>query len=655
MPQWLRYVLLVVLVPLAGVLGLVGATGIMHPVVMAPYEAAEVSSTAAAVGAVARFASATVDAAAAASSDPAVRAALKQKQATLSTEAEAGLLAKAGSFGAPSFALLVGADGGVIAKAGRKSSLPSSLAGFPAVAESLTGIARDGLWVQDGKPVHVAAAGIWDGNAIVGSVLLGWPWDEDQAEGNAGEPTLIDRLRPIAMTEFFIIGREKAAVFGKATKDAPNTALLAGASSFGDPTKLYGALPIMVKDARGATDGEAHAFRYGMGQTALYPSDPSFVIATLIDRDPAYTGLASLQAGIIVLVFLLMTLVLVIVISTKNAFDGPLEIMIEHLSQWQQGKNVGNLPEAGLSGTARGGAKIPPQFLRLSKQINSLLQGMPATRPGASLSTGSPPLSSPTFDGGGAEPAQPFAEPRPRAPTAIPPPPAAFQQARAFTPQPQPQQANGNGSAGASGGLKGLFDDGPDPLAPFRVPSRAMPVPAPAAPPAAPPPPEEPEEPSAMNPEATVMFQVPAELLEASQADARRPEARDAAASSRAANSLQKTAPGGFPHQLPEPAANVDDNRTVVAQVPQELLAQVAPKNDIGAADGAHYKEVYEKFVQSRIECGEDTSDLSYERFVAKLLKNRAQIVEKHKAKSVRFQVYVKDGKAALRALPVRD
>jgi hypothetical protein len=106
---------------------------------------------------------------------------------------------------------------------------------------------------------------------------------------------------------------------------------------------------------------------------------------------------------------------------------------------------------------------------------------------------------------------------------------------------------------------------------------------------------------------------------------------------------------------MPSRTSNVDDNRTVVAQVPQELLAQVAPKNDIDASDEAHYKEVYEKFVQTRIECGEDTSDLSYERFVAKLLKNRQQIVDKHKARSVRFQVYVKDGKAALRALPVRD
>lgn len=168
-------------------------------------------------------------------------------------------------------------------------------------------------------------------------------------------------------------------------------------------------------------------------------------------------------------------------------------------------------------------------------------------------------------------------------------------------------------------GLAGLFDEGPDPLAAFRVPSRP---PAAATAPPAPAPQHEHE----MQPEATVMFQVPESLL--------------------AASAVPPAAPRSAP---------VDDNRTVVAQVPQELLAQVSPKNDVDAVDEAHYKEVYEKFVQTRIECGEDTSDLSYDRFVAKLLKNRQQIIEKHKAKSVRFQVYAKDGKAALRALPVRD
>ncbi len=40
---------------------------------------------------------------------------------------------------------------------------------------------------------------------------------------------------------------------------------------------------------------------------------------------------------------------------------------------------------------------------------------------------------------------------------------------------------------------------------------------------------------------------------------------------------------------------------------------------------------------------------------VAKLRKNKEQLVTKYNCKTVRFQVYVKEGKAALKATPVKD
>jgi hypothetical protein len=46
---------------------------------------------------------------------------------------------------------------------------------------------------------------------------------------------------------------------------------------------------------------------------------------------------------------------------------------------------------------------------------------------------------------------------------------------------------------------------------------------------------------------------------------------------------------------------------------------------------------------------------LSLEKFVAKLQSNREQLVAKHGCKSAQFTVYEKDGKAAIRAVPVRD
>jgi hypothetical protein len=390
-----------------------------------------------------------------------------------------------------------------------------------------------------------------------------------------------------------------------ALPDGVTAAQVQARAAFGEPSERMGPLPILLPDTA----------RYLLSSALLTGADSSIVVATLTDRDAALGGIASMQAGILVMTLVLLALVLGIVVSAIRAVNRPVELVTSHLSLvQQQGASVGILPEAGLG-----------PLLRLGKQINMLLQSMPSTRPGttAPLFGGAStsqdvPMPSPPLTFGEAAPATPAApsssmfSPSPASPESSAAPPVSS------PPAPSAQ----------SGSLAGLFDDGPDPLAAFRVP----PKPAPPPPPPSPPPePEAPE--SEMNPEATVMFQVPEALLQAS---------------------ATSPPPPAAPPPPPQ-AASVDDNRTVVAQVPHELLAQVAPKNDVDSADQAHYKEVYEKFVQTRIECGEDTSDLSYDRFVAKLLKNRQQILEKHKAKSVRFQVYAKDGKAALRALPVRD
>ena len=54
-----------------------------------------------------------------------------------------------------------------------------------------------------------------------------------------------------------------------------------------------------------------------------------------------------------------------------------------------------------------------------------------------------------------------------------------------------------------------------------------------------------------------------------------------------------------------------------------------------------------------RKQCGEATSELTYERFLGTLHKHRDQILQtRPDAKGVRFSVYVKAGKAALKAAP---
>jgi hypothetical protein len=67
-----------------------------------------------------------------------------------------------------------------------------------------------------------------------------------------------------------------------------------------------------------------------------------------------------------------------------------------------------------------------------------------------------------------------------------------------------------------------------------------------------------------------------------------------------------------------------------------------------------HWEQVFQEFMQVRAQCGEPSEGLTFDRFRVKLEKNKEQLVQRYGCRSVRFQVYVKDGKAALKATPVR-
>jgi hypothetical protein len=53
-------------------------------------------------------------------------------------------------------------------------------------------------------------------------------------------------------------------------------------------------------------------------------------------------------------------------------------------------------------------------------------------------------------------------------------------------------------------------------------------------------------------------------------------------------------------------------------------------------------------------QCGEATANLTFEKFAVTLRKNKDQILSRHGAAKVRFTVYEKDGKAALKATPIK-
>ena len=68
----------------------------------------------------------------------------------------------------------------------------------------------------------------------------------------------------------------------------------------------------------------------------------------------------------------------------------------------------------------------------------------------------------------------------------------------------------------------------------------------------------------------------------------------------------------------------------------------------------SHWQQIFQEFLRVRASCGESTEGLTYEKFRGKLEANKAQLVAKYACRTVRFQVYVKEGKTALKATPVK-
>ena len=114
-------------------------------------------------------------------------------------------------------------------------------------------------------------------------------------------------------------------------------------------------------------------------------------------------------------------------------------------------------------------------------------------------------------------------------------------------------------------------------------------------------------------------------------------------------------------HAVPVPARS---DATEIANLPGGLVAQGAdsaaparasgrPQPNLDPDDEVHFKEVYDRFIDLRRRCGESTDELAFERFLSKLTRNRENLIKKYNCRTVRFQVYKKDGKAALKATPV--
>jgi hypothetical protein len=77
----------------------------------------------------------------------------------------------------------------------------------------------------------------------------------------------------------------------------------------------------------------------------------------------------------------------------------------------------------------------------------------------------------------------------------------------------------------------------------------------------------------------------------------------------------------------------------------------------VQAADAklAEWQRVFKDFVAAKQKCGESVEGFTYEKFEHTLRKNEEALTQRHGAARVKFSVYVKEGKAALKASPVKD
>ncbi|HEX3760565.1 MAG TPA: MXAN_5187 family protein [Kofleriaceae bacterium] len=91
------------------------------------------------------------------------------------------------------------------------------------------------------------------------------------------------------------------------------------------------------------------------------------------------------------------------------------------------------------------------------------------------------------------------------------------------------------------------------------------------------------------------------------------------------------------------PSATFDDD--ILGRGTGEMQSRVEP----------YFKQIFDQFVSVKRSCNEPVTGLVYERFAEKLVKNREDLMLKTGCRDVRFTVYIKDGKAALKATPVKD
>jgi hypothetical protein len=523
-------------------------------------------------------------------------------------------------------------QGRVLAQLPDKDKYGENLKGLPIVEECLGGVSRDGFYeLEKGKPPFaLAAVPIRDNRGNVAGCLL-----SRQVFG------------PEYLKEYTGRSGLHAAVFLR--KQVVATTLSAGALKplgsqldsdeivrFADPT-VSAPLLVNAEDVGFA----ARSVKLPSGTDGLH-------VSAILAQSEAIEPLAKAQQMLFIGVgaLLIVGLLIGLLLSGKPAADKQVVRLRDSVAMLADGSATtlgvesysgvhkdlaGNIAKL-LTGGAKAPAAVAPE------SVSDIL-GKPA-EPSPDDAGAAGTLDFESLLGGNKTPApaEPPPEPEPppppeepedeapelEAPTQLVPPPDFSK------PEPPPvakPAAGGGPRVDVPSELAGIFDDqsATREVEP-EVPAQAKPdVPAPAIPDLDAPADEDQITSSDYKPDATVIAQVPDELLKLSGSSA------DPAA--------------GKPSAMPKPPAPV---------MPPPPPPPSQPPAAKPAGGEAHFKEVFDKFVETKKSCGEPTAGLTFDRFAVKLRKNTTDLKARYKCRSVKFQVYVKNGKAALKATPVK-
>jgi hypothetical protein len=103
----------------------------------------------------------------------------------------------------------------------------------------------------------------------------------------------------------------------------------------------------------------------------------------------------------------------------------------------------------------------------------------------------------------------------------------------------------------------------------------------------------------------------------------------------------------------PEPA---ESPRRLPGKPPRAAASPASPPAQ-SSPDSQHaeWLNVYEEFAATKQRCGESLDGFTYDKFQSTLSRHRDAIIERHGVRRVKFSVYVKEGKAALKASPIKE